>query len=148
MDEAMTERHRIREVIENWVLWRDQGDWARFRTVWHDDGWMMATWFQGPAERFIEVSREGWSRGVSILHFLGGSSIDIAGARAGSASGFMNMGAQLGGAVTALLTPVIAFHLGWTYPFIIAAALSAAGALAWLTVDPSRNLVPSDPASF
>lgn len=68
---------------------------------------------------------------------------DIAGRRAGSASGFMNMGAQLGGAVTALLTPVIALHLGWTYPFLIAAALSAAGALAWLTVDPSRQFVQS-----
>jgi hypothetical protein len=82
MDGDMTQRQRIRDVVENWVLWRDQGDWARFRTVWHQDGWMMATWFQGPAERFIEVSREGWGRGVSILHFLGGSTIDVAGARA------------------------------------------------------------------
>jgi hypothetical protein len=76
------ERLRIREVIENWVVWRDAGDWERFRTVWHPDGVMMATWFQGPAEKFIEVSREGWNRGVSILHFLGGSSIDVAGTRA------------------------------------------------------------------
>jgi hypothetical protein len=82
MDEALAERLRIRELIENWALWRDQGDWERFRTVWHDDGQMVATWFQGPAERFIEVSREGWSRGVNILHFLGGSSIALAGARA------------------------------------------------------------------
>jgi len=65
---------------------------------------------------------------------------DIAGPSAGSASGFMNMGAQLGGAVTALLTPVIAVHLGWTYPFIVAATLSAFGAVAWLAVDPARNL--------
>ena len=65
---------------------------------------------------------------------------DIAGPSAGSASGFMNMGAQLGGAVTALLTPVIAVHLGWTYPFIVAATLSALGAVAWLAVDPTRNL--------
>ena len=72
----------IREVIENWVLWRDAGDWDRFRTVWHDDGYMMATWFQGPAADFIRVSREGWNRGVSILHFLGGVSIDLAGDRA------------------------------------------------------------------
>jgi hypothetical protein len=72
----------IREVIENWVLWRDAGDWDRFRTVWHDDGYMMATWFQGPATEFIRVSREGWDRGVSILHFLGGVSIDLAGDRA------------------------------------------------------------------
>ena len=72
----------IREVIENWVLWRDAGDWDRFKTVWHDDGYMMATWFQGPAAEFIRVSREGFERGVSILHFLGGVSIDVAGDRA------------------------------------------------------------------
>lgn len=72
----------IHEVIENWVLWRDAGDWDRFRTVWHDDGYMMATWFQGPATEFIRVSREGWDRGVSILHFLGGVSIELAGDRA------------------------------------------------------------------
>ena len=80
--EAMHERLRIREVVENWVLWRDAGDWERFRTVWHDDGRMMATWFQGAASDFIEVSRDGWNRGVSILHFLGGSSIEVAGQRA------------------------------------------------------------------
>jgi MFS transporter, ACS family, glucarate transporter len=65
---------------------------------------------------------------------------DIAGRRAGSASGFMNMGAQLGGGVTAVLTPVIAVHLGWTYPFLFAALLSALGAVAWLLVEPQRNL--------
>ena len=76
------ERLAIRELIENWAVWRDAGDWARFRTVWHDDGRMMATWFQGSADEFIRVSREGFERGVRILHFLGGCSIDLAGARA------------------------------------------------------------------
>jgi hypothetical protein len=76
------ERAEIRELVENWVVWRDAGDWERFRTVWHDDGRMMATWFQGSADDFIRVSREGFERGVSILHFLGGSSIEVAGARA------------------------------------------------------------------
>ena len=76
------ERLAIRELIENWVVWRDAGDWERFATVWHDDGRMMATWFQGPASDFIRVSREGFARGVRILHFLGGTSIDLAGDRA------------------------------------------------------------------
>ena len=76
------EKLAIREVVENWAVWRDAGDWQRFRTVWHDDGRMMATWFQGSADEFIRVSREGFERGVSILHFLGGSSIDLAGERA------------------------------------------------------------------
>ncbi|MGB7845564.1 MAG: MFS transporter [Candidatus Acidiferrum sp.] len=65
---------------------------------------------------------------------------DIAGSRAGSTSGFMNMGAQLGGGLTAVLTPFIAVHLGWTYPFLVAATLSALGAVAWLAVDPARHL--------
>ena len=72
----------IREVIENWALWRDAGDWDRFATVWHEDGWMTATWFQGPASQFIKVSREGFERGVNILHFLGGFTCDVAGNRA------------------------------------------------------------------
>src|SRR5687768_6334040 len=75
-------RLAIREVIENWALWRDAGDWDRFATVWHDDGWMTATWFQGPASEFIRVSREGFEKGVSILHFLGGFTCDVAGTRA------------------------------------------------------------------
>ena len=72
----------IRQLVENWALWRDAGDWTRFATVWHDDGWMTATWFQGPATTFIQVSREGFERGVSILHFLGGFTCDVAGNRA------------------------------------------------------------------
>jgi hypothetical protein len=64
------------------VVWRDAGDWERFRTVWHDDGRMMATWFQGSADEFIRVSKEGSARGVSILHFLGGTSVDVAEERA------------------------------------------------------------------
>jgi hypothetical protein len=72
----------IVEVVHNWALWRDAGDWERFRTVWHDDGWMSATWWQGPAAKFIEVSKAGFERGISILHFLGGSSVDVKGHRA------------------------------------------------------------------
>jgi len=78
----LDDRSAIRDLLENWAVWRDAGDWERFRTVWHDDGWMSATWFQGPAADFIRVSREGWDKGVSILHFLGGTSIDQTGDRA------------------------------------------------------------------
>jgi len=81
-DAEQADRLAIRDLVESWALWRDAGDWDRFRTVWHDDGRMNATWFQGPAAEFIRVSREGWDRGVSILHFLGGTSIDLAGPRA------------------------------------------------------------------
>jgi len=82
MSGTAADRLAIRELVENWVVWRDSGDWDRFRTVWHPDGTMMATWFQGPAEDFIRVSQEGYERGVRILHFLGGMSVDLAGDRA------------------------------------------------------------------
>jgi hypothetical protein len=82
MDERAADRYAIRELVENWAVWRDAGDWDRFAGVWHDDGRMMATWFQGSARDFIRVSREGFARGVRILLFLGGTSVDLAGERA------------------------------------------------------------------
>lgn len=78
----MEDRLAIAEVVQNWAVWRDAGDWERFRTVWHPDGWMSATWFQGPAEQFIAVSRAGFDKGVNILHFLGGISVDVRSDRA------------------------------------------------------------------
>jgi hypothetical protein len=82
MDAETLDRLAIRQLVENWVVWRDAGDWERFRTVWHDDGRMMATWTQGTAEEFIAISRAGFDKGVNILHFLGGHSADITGSRA------------------------------------------------------------------
>jgi SnoaL-like domain len=79
---TVEERMLVRELVENWVLFRDAGDWERFRTVWHEDGRMMATWCQADAEGFIQASQQGWAKGVSILHFMGGSSIEIVGERA------------------------------------------------------------------
>ncbi len=73
---------KIRELIENWVIRRDAALWDEFARVWHSDGYMTATWFQGTAREFIEVSRAAFERGVRILHFLGGSSVKVAGQRA------------------------------------------------------------------
>jgi len=77
MPDGDAEKRAIRELVENWAVWRDARLWDRFRTVWHADGRMMATWFQGGFEEFITVNDEGWARGVRILHFLGGSAIDV-----------------------------------------------------------------------
>jgi len=76
------DRQAIREIIEDWVVWRDARLWDRFRTLWHKDGQMWATWFQGSYEEFITVSQDGFDRGVRIMHMLGAISIDIKGKRA------------------------------------------------------------------
>jgi ACS family glucarate transporter-like MFS transporter len=67
-------------------------------------------------------------------------SADIAGRSSGVFSSMVNMGAQVGGAVTASLTPWVAQRFGWTTSFAIAAALAAVGALLWMTVHPERPL--------
>jgi hypothetical protein len=82
MSATMQDELEIRQLVERWAVWRDAGDWERFATVWHPDGVMMATWFQGPFADFIRVTREGWAKGVSILHFLGGTAVDVAQYRA------------------------------------------------------------------
>lgn len=72
----------IRELIENWAVWRDGLQWDRFETVWHKDGQMWATWFQGTYKEFIKVSKQGYAKGTIVHHMLGGTSIDIKGKRA------------------------------------------------------------------
>ncbi len=80
--DEIADRRLITELLQNWAIWRDAGDWERFRTVWHEDGRMMATWTQGTGEEFIAISKAAWARGINISHFLGGISIDLAGDRA------------------------------------------------------------------
>ena len=82
MTDELAERLTIREMVENWVVWRDANQWDKFRSLWHDDGRMMATWTQGTYEEFIEMSQQGFAKGVRILHFLGGSNIEVRGTRA------------------------------------------------------------------
>ena len=82
MSNNAEERQAIREIIENWAIWRDSGEWVRFRSLWHDDGVMVATTFQGSVDEFIDRARQSHERGATAHHILGGISIDIAGDRA------------------------------------------------------------------
>lgn len=82
MPGSTADKLAIRELIENWALFRDARLWDQFRTVWHKDGHMWATWFQGTYEQFIRVSQQGYDKGVRIMHMLGGTTIEIKGKRA------------------------------------------------------------------
>ena len=73
------DRCDIRDLVERWVIWRDAGEWIRFRTLWHDDGQMTATWTQCHVDDFIAMAKE---HGGSSSHFLGGQTIDLSGDRA------------------------------------------------------------------
>src|SRR5258705_5860437 len=82
LTEQEAEEFRIRQLVEKWALTRDAGDWDGFASVWHEDSWMTATWFQGPSADFIRASREGFEADVNILHFLGGFRCEVTGDRA------------------------------------------------------------------
>jgi MFS transporter, ACS family, glucarate transporter len=103
---------------------------------------------EGSSVRSAALASVVLAGGVGALYLAQSSfwalTADIAGSSAGTVSGLMNMAGQIGGAVTALLTPVIARRFGWAASFLTAAALCALGAAAWLLVDPNRVLARSD----
>jgi MFS transporter, ACS family, glucarate transporter len=105
------------------------------------------------AAAFLIVGSRAESTRVAVFALAGGAgalylsqssfwsvTAEIGGTSAGTVSGFMNMGNQLGGMLTASLTPWIAGRLGWTSPFFVAAVLCLGGAMTWLLVDPERRL--------
>ena len=59
MDRDLEDGLALRELVENWAIWRDAGMWDKFRTVWRDDGRMMATWTQGSADEFRSLRPPG-----------------------------------------------------------------------------------------
>jgi ACS family glucarate transporter-like MFS transporter len=120
----------------------------------------VATFGIGLAAVFIALGSSVASPRLASLVLAGGAgalylsqssfwsvTADIAGQSAGSVSGVMNMGGQIGGAVTASLTPVIASHFGWSASFLVAALLCATGSIAWLLVNPHQDLTRNSPAA-
>jgi hypothetical protein len=81
-DKQFLDEFEIRRLIENWVIWRDSGDFDRFATLWHPKGQMIATWSQSSALEFTKRAKAHFEAGSKALHLLGGSSIDVAGTRA------------------------------------------------------------------
>ena len=82
IDDILRDKLAIRQLVDNWVLWRDAGMWEQFRTVWHPEGRMLATWTQGTGDEFIAMNKEGWAKGVSILHFQGAHTSEVSDNRA------------------------------------------------------------------
>ena len=83
MDADLLDRLTIRQLVDDWIVYSDGGDWERFREVWHDDGRMMATWTQGNADEFVAMRKMSFEKGLTtIIHFNGGHTSDVVGDRA------------------------------------------------------------------
>lgn len=76
------DKQDIAEVVQNWALWRDGGNWAKLRTAFHRDGVMTATWFTGTADVFIGHCKAAWEKGSRSGHFIGGTVARLNGAKA------------------------------------------------------------------
>ncbi|PZU08847.1 MFS transporter [Sphingomonas sp.] len=129
----------------------------RFGLYWGRSGLAMAAFlltglFLGIGSRVDNVS-------LAVLTLaLGGGAIylsqssfwsvttDIAGRHTGVVSGLMNVGCQLGGALTSSLTPWIAAQFGWIAAFGTGAVVVLAGIVAWAFVDPRRQIVGGEPS--
>ena len=116
----------------------------------------LATFGIGFAAIFIATATQVASAHTAILYLAAGAgslyisqssfwsiSADIGKKSAGSVSGVMNMGAQTGSAITAILTPFLGGVFGWNTSFLVAAGLCAAGASAWFFVDPYAADMPT-----
>jgi ACS family glucarate transporter-like MFS transporter len=88
------------------------------------------------------------SMGAGWLYFTVGaywsSTSDLSKTHAGSLSGLMNMGANIGGALSPTLTPWIAQHWGWPVSLEVAALIALIGGILWLNIDPGRGLASKD----
>ena len=79
----LLDRLAIRELIDNWLTYRDNRDWDKFVEVWHEDGVMMTTWGGRTSPRgFAEAAEAGYARGDRMLHSNGGTTVELAGDRA------------------------------------------------------------------
>ena len=67
MEDSVLDRMLIRELVVNWVVWRDANQWEKFRTVWHDDGRMMATWTHLHLSSWIRICLRHFLKAIGIL---------------------------------------------------------------------------------
>jgi hypothetical protein len=81
--QALLDRLAIRELIDDWVLYRDARDWEGVASTWHEGGVMMTTWGgTSTPEEFAAAAEAGFTRGDRMLHSNGGTAVKLSGDRA------------------------------------------------------------------
>ncbi|MEB2337650.1 MAG: MFS transporter [Nitrospirales bacterium] len=84
------------------------------------------------------------SLGAGWLYFTVGAywsvPTDLSKTHAGTLSGVMNMGANVGGAISPSLTPWLADHWGWTASLLVAALIALCGGVMWMKIDATEGL--------
>ena len=76
------ERAAICEVLQNWGMWRDRGNWDALRSVYAPDATMQTTWMDGPAADFVDVSQRMSAGPARAQHHIGVPIVKMNGSRA------------------------------------------------------------------
>lgn len=81
-DDTILDRLAIRELVEDWSIYRDNREWDRFLEVWHEGGVMMTTWGgKATPQQFVEAATKGFAKGDRMLHAVGGVTSRVSGER-------------------------------------------------------------------
>jgi hypothetical protein len=81
-DDTLLDRVAIRELVESWMIFRDNREWDSFLELWHDDGVMMTTWGgKASPQQFVEMANKGFADGNRVLHFCSGVTVRVDGDR-------------------------------------------------------------------
>ncbi len=99
----------------------------------------LGAWVDGAATAIALLSL-----GAGWLYFTVGaywsSTVDLSKPHAGTLSGLLNTGANVGGSLSPMLTPWLAERMGWAAALDVAAVVALVGALMWVQIKPGDGL--------
>ena len=70
MNTHLEDRQQITDLMTGWIH-RDLGEWAQLRNLFHPDGTIEITWFEGLASDFVDGSMRMGVSDVRTKHLIG-----------------------------------------------------------------------------
>jgi SnoaL-like domain len=81
MTDRISDRLAISDLINGWIL-RDNGEWDKLRDLFHSDGVIEVTWFEGAFSDFVDASSRMGASDLRSKHLIGAPVVRFSGERA------------------------------------------------------------------
>ncbi|MGP9434378.1 nuclear transport factor 2 family protein [Ewingella sp. AOP8-B2-18] len=81
MSNTLQDRQDIADLMTGWIH-RDLAEWDQLLELFHDDGTIEVTWFEGLFSEFVKGSQKMGNSGFSTKHVIGSPVITFNGDRA------------------------------------------------------------------
>lgn len=69
MNATLQDRQDIADLMTGWIH-RDLGEWDLLRELFHPDGRIEVTWFEGPASEFVDASARMGASDLRTKHLI------------------------------------------------------------------------------